>query len=276
MAGLLAVLTGCVERYFFYPDAERYAEPAQFGLAAEDVHVPAADGARLHGWWLPAASGVAKGTVLHLHGNAANISNHLPLVAWLPAAGFNVLTIDYRGFGRSEGAPTLEGVVADGRAALDWLRRRPEVDGERLIILGQSLGGATAIRALAEDGGRGVRLLVVDSAFASYRGIAREAAAQSPVLALLAPAAVRSLPGERLDPAAAMARLDTPVLIVHGTADATIPYGHAERLYAAARGVRELMRVDGGAHIDALLRPNVRGAVLRRMEMAVAGARPGS
>lgn len=276
MAGLLAVLTGCVERYFFYPDAERYAEPAQFGLVAEDVHLAAADGARLHGWWLPAAGGSAKGTVLHLHGNAANISNHLPLVAWLPAAGFNVLTVDYRGFGRSEGQPTLDGVVADGRAALDWLRGRPGVDAGRLIVLGQSLGGATAIRVLAEDGGRGVRLLVVDSAFASYRGIAREAAAQSPVLGWLAPAAVLSLPAGRLDPSAAMGRLSLPVLILHGTADATIPYGHAERLYAAAGGGRELMRIEGGAHIDGLLRPDVRSAVLRRMETAVAGARPGS
>ena len=78
----------------------------------------ASDGSKLHAWFLP-AQGRVKGTVLHLHGNAANVSNHLPLVAWLPPRGFNVLTLDYRGFGRSQGTPSLDGVVDDAAAALN-------------------------------------------------------------------------------------------------------------------------------------------------------------
>ncbi len=144
------MLAGCVERMFFYPDAVKYTTPSQIGVRVEDVHVVSSDGSRLHGWFMPAV-GQAKATVLHLHGNAANISNHLPLVAWLPARGYNVLMIDYRGFGRSAGKPSLDGIVDDAAAALAYLRTRPDVDATRLIVFGQSIGGATALRMLARD-----------------------------------------------------------------------------------------------------------------------------
>ena len=109
---------------FFYPDSATYTTPAQLGVRAEDVQIVTADGSRLHGWFLPAV-GNANGTVLHLHGNAANVSNHLPLVSWLPARGYNVLMVDYRGFGRSQGKPSLDGIVDDAAAAVAYLRTRP-------------------------------------------------------------------------------------------------------------------------------------------------------
>ena len=192
-AGLTAMFVSAwVERFFFYPDNLPYSTPAQFGLQSEDVWLSATDGSKLHAWFLPAQV-KAKGTVLHLHGNAANVSNHLPLVAWLPARGFNVLTLDYRGFGRSQGTPSLDGVVDDAAAALAYLRTRPGVDANRLIVVGQSLGGATALRLLARESA-GVRLAVIDSAFASYRKIAREAASTAGLLAPLAPFLMNAFP----------------------------------------------------------------------------------
>ena len=261
------LLAGCVERMFFYPDSAQYARPEQYGLQHEDVFVTAADGSRLHGWWLP-AKGAALGSVLHLHGNAANIGNHLPLVAWLPAAGFNVLMLDYRGFGRSQGRPTLDGVVDDAAAALAYLRTRPGVDGGRLVVLGQSLGGATALRLLARDSA-GVRLAVIEAAFASYRGIARDAAMQSVVLAPLVPIAAPMLPPASDDPVAALASLRVPLLIVHGTADEVIPFRHGEQLAAAAPAGSQFVRVDGARHMESLTRADVQRRVLEAMVAAV-------
>ena len=203
--GMTMFVSGWVERYFFYPDALQYTTPAQFGLQAEDVWLHATDGSRLHAWFLP-AQGKAKGTVLHLHGNAANVSNHLPLVAWLPPRGYHVLSLDYRGFGRSQGTPSLDGVVDDAAVALAYLRTRPEVDATRLIVVGQSLGGATALRLLARDS-EGVRLAVIDSAFASYRQIAREAASTAGILAPLAPLLMRAFPGPEKDPITALQKV---------------------------------------------------------------------
>jgi fermentation-respiration switch protein FrsA (DUF1100 family) len=262
------MISGCtvIEGMFFYPDRVEYSRPRDFGLAHDDASIESADSSRLHGWWLPSVE--AKGTVLHLHGNAANISNHLPLVAWLPAAGFNVLMLDYRGFGRSEGKPTLDGVVDDALAALRHLRTRRDVDAGRLIVLGQSIGGATALRMLAADRA-GVKLAVIDSAFASYRGIARDAALQSVVLAPFLPFVLPLLPPRERDPVAMLDRLDLPLLFVHGTADAVIAYKHSEQMFAAAREPKRLIRVDGGEHMEALMRSAVRQQVLGAMLAAL-------
>jgi fermentation-respiration switch protein FrsA (DUF1100 family) len=272
-AGLVAlaapVLAGCnmIEGMFFYPDRVQYTRPADYGLAHEDVTLTTADGVRLHAWWLP-AQGAASGTVLHLHGNAANVSNHLPLVAWLPRAGFNVLMLDYRGFGRSEGRPTLDGVLEDARSAIAYLRARRAVDASRLIVFGQSLGGATALRLLAEDAA-GVRLAVIDSSFASYRGIARDAALQSIVLAPFLPLALPLLPGADKDPVTALARIDVPLLFVHGRADRVIPFKHSERLFAAAKEPKRLIAIDRADHMEAVMRPDVQSQILAAMREAV-------
>jgi fermentation-respiration switch protein FrsA (DUF1100 family) len=268
-AGLTAMfVSGFVERQFFYPDSARYSSPAQFGLQAEDVWLRAADGSKLHAWFLP-ARGAAKATVLHLHGNAANVSNHLPLVAWLPPAGYNVLMLDYRGFGRSEGQPSLDGVVDDAAAALAYLRTRPEVDASRLIVLGQSMGGATALRLLARDA-TGVRLGIIDSAFASYRQIAQEAMLGSVVLAPAIPLVLLALPGADKDPLAAVAKIHVPLIFVHGTRDAVIGHDHSAQLHAAANAPKELWTVEGADHMTVFASPGPwRERLLQAMAAAV-------
>ena len=259
-------LAGCIERFFFYPDSARYTSPEQFGLRVEDVALRAGDGTRLHAWFLPAAL-PAKGTVLHLHGNAANVSNHLPLVAWLPARGYHVLMLDYRGFGKSEGRPTLDGIVEDAAAALAYLRTRPDVDRERLVVFGQSLGGATALRMLARDAA-GVRLAIIDSSFPSYRGIARDATAGS-AMAPLASLAAAALPAADKDPVAALKSIGVPLLFMHGTRDSVIPHANSDTLHAAAPASR-LWKIPDAEHIAALALPGPwREQLVAAMDAAV-------
>jgi len=257
-----ALLAGCAEGLFFYPDQRVYSTPAQLGVAVQEFHFANADGLLLHGWWLPAV-GTPRATLVHAHGNAANISNHAPFIAWLPAEGIEVLSFDYRGFGRSHGKPSLDGVVADTRAAIAEARRRRRSAGP-LVLLGQSLGGATAIRALAEEtaaGAADIKLLITDSAFASYRGVAREAASRS-VLSLVAPLALASLPAEASDPLSAIVHIKAPVLLLHGELDSIIGIGNSERLHAAATSPKQFIRIAGGQHMDALERADVRARVL--------------
>ena len=218
-------LSGCVESQFFYPDRIDYGSPRALGLEATDVHIAGPEDTKLHAWWLPAV-GPAKGSVLHLHGNAANVSNHLPLVAWLPRAQRHV----------------------------------------PIVVLGQGLGGATALRAVAGDSS-GVKLVIVDAAFASYRGIARDALG---VLGWAAAPALLALPGTRDDPVTAAASLDVPLMVLHGTQDRVIPHHHGKALFAAAREPKQWLEVEGGDHLDALAREPVRRQLLAAMDRAVA------
>ncbi|HET9024094.1 MAG TPA: alpha/beta hydrolase [Burkholderiaceae bacterium] len=259
-------LAGCIERFFFYPDSSRYASPEQFGLKVEDVRLTATDGTKLHAWFLP-AGGTAKGTVLHLHGNAANVSNHLPLVAWMPTRGYNVLMLDYRGFGKSEGKPTLDGIVEDAMAALGHLRTRADVDRDRLVVFGQSLGGATALRMLARDS-TGVRLAIIDSSFPSYRGIARDATAGS-AMAPLASLAASALPPAGKDPVTALKSIRVPLIFMHGTRDSVIPHANSDALHAAAPDSR-LWKIPDAEHIAAFAFPGPwREKLVAAMDAAV-------
>jgi len=268
VAAAPALLGACAEGMFFHPDQRPYTTPAGQGVVGVDVEFDGPQGTKLHGWWLPAQGTAPLGTVLHLHGNAANISNHLPMVSWLPAAGFSVLTFDYRGYGRSAGKPSLDGVVDDARAALAYLRQRGDVDAKRLAVIGQSLGGATAMRAVAEDDA-GIRLLVIDSAFSSYRGVALEAANDAGPPAWLAKLLIADLPDAARDPLAAAARLKTAALVIHGDRDSVIGQHHGKALLEAVTGPKQWIGITGGAHIDAFMRPEIREQVRQSLTAAL-------
>lgn len=254
IAGLLAVLvllTGC-SGAFFHPQRPLPLTPARAGLDYEDVHLVAPDGVRLHAWYLP-ARGEPRGTVLFLHGNAGNVGTHLASVYWLPAEHYNVLLLDYRGYGASGGSASIAGSLRDIETALGWLVARPEVQAHGLAVFGQSLGGALAVYAVAHSRYRShIKALIVDSAFSSYRGITREKLAEFWLTwPLQWPLSLTV--GDAYSPVDAIGRVSPiPVLILHGEHDPVVPIRHAERLYAAAREPKSFWRIPEGGHIAAL------------------------
>ena len=251
IAGMLsAVLAGC-SSVFFYPYRPYIQTPERLGLAYEDVYFNAADGTRLHAWFLP-AQGKAVGTILFLHGNAENISTHIMSVNWLPARGFNVFLLDYRGYGASEGEPTLEGVQDDVSSALRTLLARPDVNPDRIVVFGQSLGGTIAIYNVAHSPyRRHVRALVEESAFASYRQIAREKL-DNVWLTWLFQYPLSWTISDRYSPSKAVAQVSPiPLLIIHGDKDFIVPVHNAKRLFDLAREPKQMWIVEGGGHIQA-------------------------
>ena len=243
---LLLALAGCAQGLFYQPDRVLYDTPARAGLTYEQVVFPSRDGTRLVGWFIPAAGYAdprnAKGTVVHFHGNAQNLSAHWRYVEWLPRRGFNLFVFDYRGYGASEGRPEPKGVFEDSSSALDYVRLRRDVDPQRLLVLGQSLGGANAIAAVGAGNRSGVKAVAIEATFFSYSSIASEKLSGA-----------GSLMDDTYSPERFVGALaPTPFLLLHGGADPVIPYSHSERLFERAGEPKRLVRVEGAGHTEAL------------------------
>ncbi len=260
---LVLTCQGCVGQMFYQPDQTVYDTPDRHGLKYEEVIFQSKDGTRLSGWFIPAV-GKANGTVIHFHGNAQNMTAHFGFVSWLPAQGFNLFVFDYRGYGKSTGNPNRQGVYEDALAALDYITARPDIDRNRLLVLGQSLGGANAIAAVASRPPGTVRAVASDSAFASYRGIVRDKIAAIPLLSFFRTPLSHILIGDRLSPENIVANIaPTPLVIIHGTDDPVVPYSHGQRLFALAREPKQLWTITEGGHTAAFADPG--SAYCRRL-----------
>lgn len=264
---LLLSLGGC-SALLFYPEPGQPFTPEKAKLQYRDVSLTAADGTRLHGWWLPAKEGVqVKGTVLHLHGNGGNLAWHLGGSWWLPEQGYQVLLLDYRGYGLSAGEPSLPAVYQDIEAALDWLQQAPEVQGKPLVLLGQSLGGAMGIHYLAQHPAQRERFsaLVFDGVPASYRQVGQFALSTSWLtwpfqvpLSWLVPdgdSAIRSI-GQLSTP---------PKLFFHSIDDPIVPLANGLALYQAAPPPRVLQLTRGG-HVQTFADKTWRQVMLRFLD----------
>lgn len=243
LAALLGalLLVGCVNMLFL-PHKAWLQTPQQLGLAYEDVLLVHNNGSRVHGWWLP-AHGEARGTVYFLHGNAENISTHLPAVAWLPSQGYNVFLLDYRGYGASEGKPSLPAAMGDIQLGLHWLRHGGHSAGP-ITVYGQSLGAAMGAVVLAQDYNQGqYQCAVLEAGFTSYRAIAADVMQRS-WLRLLAPLVLPTLPAHWA-PEQQVAHIQAPLLIMHSTQDGVVPYSHGLRLYAAAQPPKHMVVLQG-------------------------------
>lgn len=244
---LLVGFDGC----FYYPDRRVYSRPDDFGLRCEDVTFRASDGVNLHGWWLPSTHRGSRGVVVHFHGNAANISNHIALACWLPPLGYDLFMFDYRGYGRSEGAPTRAGTTLDGLAAIDWAAARAEAAGLPLFAYGQSLGGAVAIVASVQR--PAVRAVIAETTFGSYRRIAGMHGSRSLMLGPAGPwvAAATVTRGE--DPIDVVARLSPRPLLVIAAQHDTVCFPELSReLFDAAAAPKEFWEAPGAGHLAIL------------------------
>ncbi|MFC4259311.1 alpha/beta hydrolase [Marinobacter lacisalsi] len=259
--------SGCTS-LFFFPDRQVYITPDRLELAHDEIWIDTPDGETLHAWWLP-AQGNARGHVYFLHGNAQNISSHILNVAWLPEAGYNVLLIDYRGYGQSSGAPDLEGALHDAETGLRWLGRERDTDELPLYLLGQSLGGAVAITLASEWVPRNehppLSGVIADSTFSGFRAIAREKLDNFwltwPFQIPLSWTVTDQYEGVDL-----IGRISpVPVMIIHSVRDGIIPIHHGLALYEAAEEPKRFLRTDM-PHAGSFMLPEYQEALLRFME----------
>ncbi|MES9876416.1 MAG: alpha/beta hydrolase [Candidatus Sedimenticola sp. 1PA] len=212
--------------------------PDRFGLDYEDVNITTEDDVKLHGWFLPATS--PRATLLFFHGNAGNISHRSDSLKLFHRLGLDVLIIDYRGYGQSEGKPSEQGTYLDAEAAWRYLTRDRGVDGRGIILFGRSLGGSIAAY-LASN--REVMGLIIESAFTSVPDIAAELYPLLPV---------RLLARFKYDTRAYLDGVSAPVMINHSREDEIAPFSHGEALFEAASQPKRFHELQGGHNVGFL------------------------
>ena len=148
--------------------------PTQFGISDyEDLRLPTPDGEILGAFFIRPSNGrlAQNVTILMFHGNAGNIGHRVPIAKVLKEnLGCNVLMLEYRGYGMSTGTPNEEGLMIDAQTALDYIRNREDIEGTKIVVYGQSLGGAVAIQLVAKNQeAHDVVGMIVENTFTSMR-----------------------------------------------------------------------------------------------------------
>lgn len=246
--GLLpAIASRAAPALLYYPSglSPEEADPAGWGLSrAEQAWIPAADGTRLHAWWVPArGEGERCGAVAFFHGNAGHLAARAEIARRWSERGLDVLLLDYRGYGRSEGRPSERGLYRDGEAAYRHLRRERGVPADEILVHGHSLGGAVAVKLAAE---RTVAGLVVSAGFATLPSLA------SRLYWWLPDRAFRGWSRNRFDSESRIREVRAPLLAVAGGRDEIVEAAEVRRLFDAASEPRRWVEVPEARHNDLL------------------------
>jgi len=207
-------------------------------LSVEDVWLNSADGVKLHAWWI--TSQRATFTFLALHGNAGNIANRADIYKFLNDTPANVLAIEYRGYGKSEGSPSEAGLYLDAEAGYQFLVHSKGIQPAQIISFGQSLGTAVAARLAAH---RKVGGVVLEAPFPSAAAVARRTFWFLPGIPLL----VR----KQFNTKNQLDQIKTPIMIVHCTQDPVIPFVLGQETYEGAHSPKVFVRIDGYCHEEA-------------------------
>jgi uncharacterized protein len=234
----LAAIWSQQRRLIYFPSPGPVPPAAQMLPGGRDVVLDTEDGIRLGAWYLPAAGGQKSPAVLVFNGNAGDRSLRAQLAAGLSRLGMSALLFDYRGYGGNPGRPSEDGLAADARAALAWLAAQPEVDPDRIVYFGESLGAAVAVGLAVE---RPPAALVLRSPFTSLADVGRVHYPWLPVGRVL----IDSYPSiDRIG------SLSAPLLVIAGDRDDIVPESLSKRLYEAAPDPKRYLLVPGAGHND--------------------------
>lgn len=264
-SGIAAVASGLLyfkQNELIYPRSlpigsrteEGFPRPSHFGITDfEDLRIPTPDGENLSAFFIrPSNKGLAKDvTILMFHGNAGNIGHRIPIAKILEEnSGCNVFMLEYRGYGLSTGTPTEEGLMIDAQTALDYIRQQKETRGGKIIIYGQSLGGAVAIQLVAKNQEAGdVAGLIVENTFTTMRKLIPSVFPPAKYLARLCN---QYWPSEDILPQIT----SIPILFISGLKDEIIPPSHMQQLYDVCRAKRKVKKdIPNGTHNDTVAEP---------------------
>lgn len=234
-AALVAGCTMLQRSLMYFPDTS-LPSPTDAGAPGfQAVTHPTADGLDLVSWYRPARKGLA--TIVYFQGNGGNIAGRIFKTRPLFEAGYGLLLVGYRGYGGNPGQPGEDGLYQDGRAALAFLQAQG-VPVEDLVLLGESLGSGVAVRMASETR---VRAVILEAPYTSVVDVGQSAYFFLPVGLLLY---------DRFPSIDLIARIQAPLLVIHGEQDRVIPTRFGRRLFQAASQPKEGHFLADAGHND--------------------------
>ncbi|MDF3820034.1 alpha/beta hydrolase [Leptospira sp. 96542] len=236
---------------YYYPSKNLYYSPDIFGFKYESHMIDGFEGTKLNVWriYSPNVKN-PKGVVLQFHGNGENMSSHFLSLAWLVNHGYELITYDYRGYGKSEGESEPEEIFEDSKFVLDFALKHTKNINSKLIVYGQSLGGAVAMRSIADwPKANQIQLICVDGSFTSYREVVKQTLNQNVfwpmgnIVSVFFHDAtsprdyIQSLP-------------PIPIVIIHGTEDSVVFFKNGQEIFKLANEPKVFLEIRGGGHVD--------------------------
>jgi uncharacterized protein len=230
---LLAIIYFNQRDLLYHPAKELHSFESYKFLNTKEIQLLTADNVRLRAWYKePDKAGLM---VIFLHGNAGNISNRIDKLKALIDHGDGFIIVEWRGFGKSEGVPTKNGLFLDAEAGINFLKQN-NYDLTKIIIIGESLGTGVAVEMATRYKFKGVFLLT------PYTSIVDRASEIYPYLP------VKYLTKDNFVVLDKIDKINQPLLIVHGTADNVVPYEHALKVFQRAKEPKELITYFGSGH----------------------------
>ena len=234
----------------FMPSQDVIETPATVGIKYEDIQLKTKDNVNLAAWFIPAKDNnpLGKVVILFCHGNGGNISHRVSYLPIFKELGLSTFLFDYRGYGRSEGKPTEEGTYSDVEAAWQYLTQEKQIPPQKIIIYGESLGGAIA-SYLAEKTAQerqNAAGLILASTFTSITDRAGELYPFLPI---------RLLSRFSYNSRDRLPNIKIPLLVIHSTEDEIIPFHHGDRNFQVANEPKKLVKLRGdhnGGFLDSL------------------------
>jgi fermentation-respiration switch protein FrsA (DUF1100 family) len=232
-----------IRKLTYFPDRAEDLSPKKLGLPLDQIHAitcETSDGLALNGWHLLAAGRSAvdragcdrelaagRPMVVFFSGNGGNRAYRIPEARLLTQAGADVFLFDYRGYGDNEGEPTEQALADDAERVWLYATDERQVAPGRIILYGESLGGAVAIRLAAEKSAadNAPAGLIVHSSFTSLADVAQHHYPLLPVKLLL---------NERFASIEQIPRVTCPILILHGERDTIVPFNMGMKLFETA------------------------------------------
>lgn len=231
----LAALLYVGQREILYHPTQLVPEPAAYGVPRMTAErVPAGKNVRPLIWWAPPAKS-SHPVIVYFHGNAGHLGHRAARARRYLEEGYGLLLAGYRYNAGAGGEPSEEGLLADGRAAIEFAKDRGHAP-EKMVFYGESLGTGVAVALAAEYR---PAALVLESAYSSIADVAQEVYWYLPV---------RWMVKDNFDSAARIQRVKSPVLLIHGEGDPVTPAWSARKLFELSPGPKEAHFLKGGGH----------------------------